>query len=411
MAHPIVHADMNSSSVTHASVRPDRSERRLRQGSAWVMLYFLLQAELGLAWDRQWHDLVGRDQFWIPPHILMYSGLGGAGLVALWMVLADTVRYLRRVPGVDDSSTFGVLGVFHAPLGFIMLGFGALTDLAAAPLDNYWHELYGIDVTLWSPFHIMGTIGGILAGLGAIYAFASEAALERQTEHPSRHFLGLNGPEWGTLILLSAFMELPLPALTAFSPIAFGSLNLLTYPLILACAGGFALIAAVRFTGKPGTATLTALLLWLEAVITQSFVPWTLLYTVPRFGLTFRFTGREPAFNVTLALLPLLFLTGASLIDGVALWQRQHRKTLSSGLRGAWSLGILIALPAAVLPSWIVLVLMHLPPVFSLPPDVLKVLAPHWLDTLLTFPLTLIIGTITAMVGASLGDIWHWNRR
>ncbi len=45
-----------SSSITHADV----AERRLRQIAAWFALYFLIQAELGLAWDREWHDLIGR---------------------------------------------------------------------------------------------------------------------------------------------------------------------------------------------------------------------------------------------------------------------------------------------------------------------------------------------------------------
>ena len=123
-----------------------------------------MQAELGLAWDRQWHDLIGRDSFWIPPHIMMYSGIGGAGLVALAVVLVDTLRYFQQAPGVDDRSTLTVLRFFHAPFGYVMLGFGALIDLLAAPFDNWWHSLYGIDVTLWSPFHLMGTVGGLVEG-------------------------------------------------------------------------------------------------------------------------------------------------------------------------------------------------------------------------------------------------------
>ncbi len=411
MARPIVYGGMEEPS--HTKVQPDLSERRLRQVSAWLMLYLLLQAELGLAWDRQWHDLVGRDQFWIPPHIMIYTGIGAAGLIALGLVLTDTLRYRRKAAGVDDTSTIGVLWLFHAPLGFILLGFGTLIDLLAAPFDNYWHQLYGIDVTLWSPFHIMGTIGGIVAGLGLIYAFASEAALVRAAGHPTRHFLGLNGPEWGTLLLLAALMELTLPPLTAFTPITLGSLSLLTYPFPLACIGGFCLVSAVQITRKAGAATLTVILLWMVALVTQTFVPWALRNTVAAFGLSFRYSGRQPAFNVTLALLPLLFLIFALLVDGVAYWQHRRSEVLDDSLQGAWLLGALLALPAVIVPAWIVQALMALAPIIPLPPippDVARVIELRWSDLPLTLLFTLAGGATTAALGAALGDIWYLSR-
>jgi hypothetical protein len=57
-------------------------ERRLRQGAAWPLMYFSIQGSFGLAWDIQWRASVGRDSFWTPPHILVYSGVAGAGLIA-----------------------------------------------------------------------------------------------------------------------------------------------------------------------------------------------------------------------------------------------------------------------------------------------------------------------------------------
>lgn len=411
MARPIVYGGMEEPSQTKA--QPDLGERRLRQVSAWLMLYLLLQAELGLAWDRQWHDLVGRDQFWIPPHIMLYTGIGAAGLITLCLVLIDTLRYRRRAAGVDDTSTVTVLWFFHAPLGFVLLGFGALIDLLAAPFDNYWHELYGIDVTLWSPFHIMGTIGGFVAALGLIYAFASEAAIERKAKHPTRAFLGLNGPEWGLLLLLSALIELALPPLTAFTPLTFGPFTLQSYPFPLAGIGGFCLVSAVQISRKPGTATFTAILLWIVALVTQTFVPWALRNTVAAFGLSFRFSGRQPTFNTTLALLPLLFLVFALLVDGVAYWQRQRSRIPDDSLRGAWLLGALLALPAVIVPAWIVQALIALGPIIPLPPippDVARVIELRWSDLPLTLPFTLAGGAITAALGAALGDIWYLSR-
>src|SRR5438046_7404489 len=90
-------AQTNGKRASHksASMRPDLTERRIRQVSAWMVLCVLLIAEFGLAWDRRWHDMVGRDQFWIPPHIMMYRGVGGAGWIALCVVLVVTLRYLQ----------------------------------------------------------------------------------------------------------------------------------------------------------------------------------------------------------------------------------------------------------------------------------------------------------------------------
>jgi hypothetical protein len=410
MGHFVAEANVKSFVHEEGSVQSAPSERRLRQVGGWIILYLLLQAELGLAWDRQWHDLVGRDQFWIPPHIMMYSGVGGAGIVALVLILVDSLRYSRGKAGVDDSSTASIFWLFHAPLGFIMLGFGTFIDLLAAPFDNYWHQLYGIDVTLWSPFHLMGTIGGVLAGLGAVYIFASEATIERRVERPSFRLLGLSGPEWGLLILLSAFIELTLPALTAFIPLPLGPLQILTYPLILTIAVCGSLLGAVQTIRRPGIAILIITLLCVEALLTQLFIPWGLDYVVPRFGYTFRFSGRVPSFNIALALLPLVFLLSAILLDGVALWQRHRDGSSEKPLRGVGILGMLMALPVLILPPLMIQILLQ-GVNLSLHPDVVRVLGPGWSDTLTTLPFTLLVGAIMAILGAAVGDIWHLSRR
>lgn len=116
-------------------------ERRLRRIAGWCMLCFLFQGQLGATWDREWHAYVGRDWFWIPPHDLIYSCVTGTGLIALGIVITETIRYRQGTPGVDDTSTVPIFRVFHAPLGFVVAGFGALCALVAAPLDNYWHRV------------------------------------------------------------------------------------------------------------------------------------------------------------------------------------------------------------------------------------------------------------------------------
>ncbi len=395
--------------LSSSTSRTDVAERRLRQIAAWLILYFLMQAELGLAWDREWHDLIGRDQFWIPPHIMLYTGVGCTGLIALLVILLDTRRYYQGKAGVDDTSTVRIFSFFRGPLGFAILGFGALNDLLAAPFDNYWHQLYGIDVTLWSPFHIMGTIGGVVMGLGSLYAFASEARIEQQ-KGVKPVFL-LNGPEWGLLLLFAAFVGITQLSLTAFAPVALGSLQFPIYALPLVAVAGFCLVGAVQATRKPGAATLTALLVWLLALVTQSFVPWALVYTVARLHLAFRFVNRTPSFNVALAFMPLLFLMCALPIDALALrYYRRYGETQSISRPYLLLIGGIVAVLTTVIPVMLIQVLLLIPSI-KLHPDSIRVLTVGLPEMLLALPLVFLLGTFTSIIGSVLGDIWHFNRK
>src|SRR5437016_9399199 len=109
MARLFVSTNKQESSPAQFSKPPDLAERRLRRIGAWLMLILALQAEFGLAWDRNWHDLVGRNEFFTPPHIMLYSGIAISGLIALFVVLIDTYRYYKEKPEVDDNSTVSIL--------------------------------------------------------------------------------------------------------------------------------------------------------------------------------------------------------------------------------------------------------------------------------------------------------------
>ncbi|HYX49352.1 MAG TPA: hypothetical protein VE843_06390, partial [Ktedonobacteraceae bacterium] len=289
-----------------------------------------------------------------------------------------------------------------------IIGFGTLIDLAAAPLDNYWHILYGIDVTLWTPFHLMGMIGSILAGIGLLYALASEAAIERQWEEKSLQPLGFNEPQWAALAFLAVLIELAFIGLTAFKPVLLGPVPVITYPLALVLVAGLCLVIAVQLTRKAGAASLVALFLCVLAWMVQLFVPWVLHVSSAIFGLPFR-GGQEPVFNVMFVILPLLFLLCALLVDGAFYWQCRARGA-KNRLRGAWKLGALMAVPAVFVPSWATLALLHLAPHTPLPPDIFQAFLHDttWSGMLLILPFTLILGSGTAALGSALGDSCYW---
>ncbi|HLI08824.1 MAG TPA: hypothetical protein VKV40_19840 [Ktedonobacteraceae bacterium] len=412
MAQPDIHVAGSTSSLVDTGARadrPDRVERYLRRTAAWVMLVFLLQGQLGAIWDREWHFFVGRDWFWTPPHTLIYSCVSGAGLVALVMVLTDTIRYRKGAPGVDDNSTVPVFGIFHAPLGFVIAGFGALVTLAAAPLDNYWHNLYGIDITLWAPFHMMGVTGGAIGILGMIYVFASEATIQRVSGHPYQRPLGLSLLEWGVLFIIAGMINFTFIGFLQFPIATFGLLRIPTYALPLALCGGFALIGAVRFTHLPGTATLIIPLVLIHTFLEELFVPWAIRTAVSLQGLQYRVQA-VPYFNMTDALLPLIFLVSALIVDGVALWRLRHNQKLNGSLRNSWLLGIIITIPQLITAPCLLIGSLNLPAVFLDQPGVTIPTDLKLQAALIAVPVILAFGAIGGLAGANFGDIWRWNK-
>jgi hypothetical protein len=207
------------------------------------------------------------------------------------------------------------------------------------------------------------------------------------------------------MIALSAVMEFILPALTTFVPITGGSVQIPTYAIPLALAGAGCLLSVQRLTGKTGAATLTALMVWIESIATQAGVPAALDLVVPRTGYVYRYNA-SPVFNLTIALVPCIFLVTALVIDGLALLRRPG-KTIPRLLQGIWSPGILIGILAALVPPFLVQVLMTL----GLPYEESQVLQPDWSNVLLELPVAIVSGLLGAFLGAFFGDIWQWNRR
>lgn len=98
---------------------------------AFVMLAGTLISLSGLTWDIDWHLDVGPDSFFTLPHLLIYSGGAIAGLTSLVMVLRATAAQrngLALDPTVGGRA-FKVLGVFAAPIGYLVGGIAAATFL------------------------------------------------------------------------------------------------------------------------------------------------------------------------------------------------------------------------------------------------------------------------------------------
>jgi hypothetical protein len=202
----------------------------------------LLVALLGMYWDISLHIDDGRDPGPLanPAHYLILAGLFGifcAGFLAM---------ALPR--GRPSATAVRINRGWYAPLGGVLITACAGFALLGFPLDDLWHRLFGQDVTLWGPTHLMLFGGASLALVGAAVLIVeglrarppvAEGRLERRVGYLRR--TSLMG---GLLIGLS----------TLQGEFDFGvpQFQLIFQPILIAFAAGLALVAARLWIGRGG---------------------------------------------------------------------------------------------------------------------------------------------------------------
>lgn len=118
---------------------------------------------VGILWDISWHRSIGRDKFLSPPHILIYLGAIFAGLFSGLQVLWNS--FFRKE--TSKATLIRVWGIFYSSLGSLFCIWGAIAMLTSAPFDDWWHNAYGLDVTILSPPHTLLAMGMIFLQFGA----------------------------------------------------------------------------------------------------------------------------------------------------------------------------------------------------------------------------------------------------
>lgn len=198
----------------------------------------------GIYWDVGWHRTIGRDTFWSPPHLLMYAAVVANGAVAL-LAVASAVRSPDRLREFG-SAIQGPFGL-RIPLGFSILGLGVGVVLAAAPLDELWHWLYGKDGTVWSFPHLLAVAGAALMALGIAAAAASRSRLGQPTPWFCRVLLALLAAD----LLQKAMFSLSHYTVDPFSRTPD------YYPFLTTLLTAGVAVGAARALG-PGWATISA---------------------------------------------------------------------------------------------------------------------------------------------------------
>jgi len=152
---------------------------------------------LSVYWDAWWHEAVGRESFWIPPHLGIYAGL----ITSLAGFLLLRELHLSRIPR-----------------GLWVYVTGVGTVVASGYADELWHQRFGVEKigtleAIWSPTHVAALVGGSIAALGII-SYLLQAI---KTGSPRDARLGwLVAAEFGVLVSITTLLLLPLGPETPF---------------------------------------------------------------------------------------------------------------------------------------------------------------------------------------------------
>jgi hypothetical protein len=273
--------------VFHGSTTLARSLRAVSTLRLVLGLTALLGAIIfleGTSWDIQWHSYIGRDRTLIPPHIMMLSGVALSGISALLAVVIES-WWARRNKNIAQYSV-GFAEIFYGPLGAYIVGFTALTAAIAFPLDAYWHALYGIDVAIWAPFHVMFVASMGLVALGSAYMLSSAAHLAARTGTAGIRLkrAATIGSALALATVLSLFTLLLFDALDRKNTIDLGFMSISVFPLLSGTLVAFTLVAAAYAIPWRWAATFVSacylIMAGIMAIFVQPATNW--LLTVER---------------------------------------------------------------------------------------------------------------------------------
>jgi hypothetical protein len=202
-------------------------------------------AAFGFFWDVATHIDSGRDSgpFANVAHYPILLGLGGVALAG----------FFACVLGADerDRVALTVAPGWRVPLGGALLLLCGAVAMLGFPLDDVWHRIFGQDVTLWGPTHVL-MIGG--ASLAPIAAWLLLVEGRRAAGRPraSRR-----------LTLLAWEVQLAGATLIGLSTLqlefGFGvpQFQLVFHPVLIALAASIALVAARLRLGRGGALAAT----------------------------------------------------------------------------------------------------------------------------------------------------------
>ena len=204
----------------------------------------LLVAAFGFYWDVAQHIDHGRDPgpFGTVAHYPILLGLAGIALGGLLALVIGT--------GAETPTSVPLGRNWNAPLGGVLIFLCGLCALVGFPLDDVWHRLFGQDVTLWGPTHILMVGGASLSTLGAwVLLVEGSRAQKRAAQPPVRH-----ADLWFRLRTVSIAGGFLIGLSTLQGEFDYGvpQFQLVYQPILIAFAAGIGLVTARAKLGRGG---------------------------------------------------------------------------------------------------------------------------------------------------------------
>ncbi|OBI57575.1 hypothetical protein [Mycobacterium sp. E787] len=217
----------------------------------WVALPVLvfttsiICALFGFIWDVSWHIGNGRDPGPLanPAHYFIIIGLFG---IFVGGMLAVVLPFDKPGP-----AAVRITRDWHAPVGGVLMAGCGLYAMIGFPLDDIWHRIFGQDVTLWGPTHLM-MIGGACFSLFAVLMLEREGEAHEAGEVYHGVFITfLRYLSFGGLFIGLSVYQIEFD---------FGvpQFRLVFQPMLIAAAAALAAVAA-RYTMGRGAAIIAAL--------------------------------------------------------------------------------------------------------------------------------------------------------
>ena len=218
----------------------------------------LLIAVFGMYWDIATHIDAGRDEgpFANASHYFILVGLG---MIFLAGALACTMP--DRKPG--DTAVRLPRGL-QAPLGGVLIIICAAVALSAFPLDDVWHRIFGQDVTLWGPTHLLLFGGAALTVIGGFVLLIEGRRAVPLDRIPSRSAAFLR--RFSVVGFAGAFLI----ALSTFQgefDYAVPQFRLVFHPILLMLAAAGALTAVRVHLGRGGALLAVAFYLLVRGIL------------------------------------------------------------------------------------------------------------------------------------------------
>ena len=198
----------------------------------------LLVALFGMYWDISLHIDVGRDPGPLANPALYFI------LAGLFGIFAAGFLAMVMPKGRPSATAIRITGDWYAPLGGLLVASCGAFSLIGFPLDDMWHRLFGQDVTLWGPTHLM-LIGGAamtLIGLAVLLVEGSRAAAAGGGE--------LRWIAYARRIALTGGLLIGLSTFQAEFDFGVPQFRFVLEPMMIMLAAGVTLVAARIWLGR-----------------------------------------------------------------------------------------------------------------------------------------------------------------